>query len=132
APSEQAAGRGEKKGANGPRASGVANDFNNLLSVISGHSELLAMSLLADSPGLDSVGQSQIGRAAERGAALIRHLLAFSRQQVIELQVFDLNVLVADTEKILRRLIGENVPLITILQPGMSQVRDPASSTKSS
>ena len=122
----------QKMEAIGPLAIGVAHDFNNLLSVISGHSELLAMSLLADSPGLDSVDQIQIGRATERGAALIRQLLAFSRQQVLELPVFDLNVLVADTEKMLRRLIGENVRLITILQPGLSQVRDPASSTKSS
>ena len=114
----------------GQLAGEVAHDFNNLLSVIFGHSELPAMSLPADSPGLGSV--DQIGRAAERGAALIRQLPAFSRQQVLELPVFDLNVLVADTEKMLRRLIGENVRLITILQPGLSQVRDPASSTKSS
>jgi two-component system, cell cycle sensor histidine kinase and response regulator CckA len=104
----------------GQLAGGVAHDFNNLLAVIFGHCEMLAMKLPQESPGRDSV--DQIGRAAERAAALTRRLLAFSRQQVLEPQRLDLNLLVADMEKMLQRLIGENVRLITILQPGLNWV----------
>jgi two-component system cell cycle sensor histidine kinase/response regulator CckA len=104
----------------GQLAGGVAHDFNNLLAVILGHCEMLAMKLPSESPGRDSV--DQIGRAAERAAALTRRLLAFSRQQVLEPQLLDLNLLVADMEKMLQRLIGENVRLITILQPDLNRV----------
>ena len=104
----------------GQLAGGVAHDFNNLLTVIFGHCEMLAMKLPQESPGRDSV--DQIGRAAERAAALTRRLLAFSRQQVLEPQLLDLNLLVADMEKMLQRLIGENVRLITILQPDLNRV----------
>ena len=104
----------------GQLAGGVAHDFNNLLAVIFGHCEMLAMKLPQESPGRDSV--DQIGWAAERAAALTRRLLAFSRQQVHEPQRLDLNLLVADMEKMLQRLIGENVRLITILQPGLNWV----------
>ena len=104
----------------GQLAGGVAHDFNNLLAVIFGHCEMLAMKLPQESPGRDSV--DQIGRAAERAAALTCRLLAFSRQQVLEPQLLDLNLLVADMEKMLQRLIGENVRLITILQPDLNRV----------
>jgi signal transduction histidine kinase/CheY-like chemotaxis protein len=104
----------------GQLAGGVAHDFNNLLAVIFGHCEMLAMKLPAESPGRDSV--DQIGRAAERAAALTRRLLAFSRQQVPEPQLLDLNLLVADMEEMLQRLFGENVRLMTILQPDLNRV----------
>jgi two-component system cell cycle sensor histidine kinase/response regulator CckA len=104
----------------GQLAGGVAHDFNNLLAVIFGHCEMLTMNLPQGSPGRDSV--DQIGRAAERAAALTRRLLAFSCQQVLEPQLLDLNLLVADMEKMLQRLIGENVRLITLLQPDLNRV----------
>ena len=105
----------------GQLAGGVAHDFNNLLSVIIGHIELLEMSLPLGEKAWESV--TEIARAAERAAALTRQLLAFSRQQVLEPQVLDLNVVVATAEKMLRRLIGENVQLTTSLETNLSPVR---------
>jgi two-component system, cell cycle sensor histidine kinase and response regulator CckA len=110
----------QKMEALGHLACGVAHDFNNLLMVIFGNGELLDMSLPRDAPQRESVGQ--INRAAESAAALTRQLLAFGRKQVPELSIVDLNALVTDAEKMLRRLIGENVRLQIILQPDLSKV----------
>ena len=110
----------QKMEALGQLASGVAHDFNNLLMVIFGNGELLEMSLPRDAPQRESV--DQISRAAERAAALTRQLLAFSRKQVPELSIVDLNALVTDAEKMLSRLIGENVRLHMDLEPNLSRV----------
>ncbi len=111
----------QKMEALGQLASGIAHDFNNLLMVIFGNGELLEMTLPRDAPQRESI--DQISRAAERAAALTRQLLAFSRKQVPEFSIVDLNALVTDAEKMLRRLIGENVRLQTVLQPNLSRVQ---------
>jgi CheY-like chemotaxis protein len=98
----------------------VAHDFNNLLTVITGYGSLLLNSLPADDPNRDWV--REIARAGERGAALTRQLLAFSRRQVLLPALVDLNDVVRDTENILRRLIGEDVELAAELQPTLGRV----------
>jgi two-component system, cell cycle sensor histidine kinase and response regulator CckA len=110
----------QKMEAVGQLASGVAHDFNNLLSVIVGYSELLQMGLQEGGEALEAV--KEIRRAAKRATSLTRQLLTFSRQQVIEPKVLELNTVVSDAEKMLSRIIGEDVELTTSLQAGLSPV----------
>jgi two-component system cell cycle sensor histidine kinase/response regulator CckA len=115
----------QKMEAVGRLAGGIAHDFNNLLMVIMGHGELLRRGLEADDARLRKV-QHVMG-AAERAACLVRQLLAFSRKQVLEPQVVDLNALVSDTARMLRPLLGEDVRIVTRLAPTLGRVRvDPA------
>jgi len=105
----------------GRLAGGVAHDFNNLLSVIIGYSEVLL-----GNPALDALSQKQIEeikKAGDRATGLTRQLLAFSRQQVLEPKILDLNSIVVETEKMLRRLIGEDIEFHTKLAPAMGSVR---------
>jgi two-component system cell cycle sensor histidine kinase/response regulator CckA len=92
----------------GRLAGGIAHDFNNLLGVILGQSEILL-----DRPHDETIvrGLEMIKRSAERGAALTRQLLAFSRRQVLEPRVLNLNVILSDVEKLLRRVIGDDIEL---------------------
>lgn len=111
----------QKMEAFGQLAGGVAHDFNNLLTVISGYSDVLRSKLPPDDPKTKMV--DQIHRAGARAAALTRQLLAFSRQQVLEPKVLDVNVILTDIEKMLRRLIGEDVQFATVLGEGISPVK---------
>ncbi len=106
----------QKMDAIGKLAGGVAHDFNNLLTVIQGQSALLEDHMLEP----DEVGPAAraIGEAADKAAELTRQLLAFSRRQVVQLTPTDANELVADLGKLLRRLIGANIELHTVLAPG--------------
>ncbi|MGA7915120.1 MAG: ATP-binding protein [Candidatus Acidiferrales bacterium] len=97
----------QKMEAVGRLAGGVAHDFNNLLTVIKGHSDLLEMKLGTLSPAQSSI--AQVRKAADRATALTRQLLAFSRMQVLQPRVLDLNALIADLNKMLPMLIGEEI-----------------------
>jgi PAS domain S-box-containing protein len=110
----------QKMEAVGRLAGGVAHDFNNLLGVIMGHTELLEGRLADGDPKHAKL--EEIRKAAERGAGLTRQLLAFSRKQVLQPRVLDLNHLVTAMESMLRRLIGEDIRLMTVLPDGLGQV----------
>jgi two-component system, cell cycle sensor histidine kinase and response regulator CckA len=111
----------QKMEAIGRFAGGVAHDFNNLLSVITGYGELTRSKLAKADPLQGNL--DQIVKAADRAAALIRQLLAFSRQQILQPTIVDLNALVSTLAKMLRRLIGEDVELVTSLGPQLGKVR---------
>jgi PAS domain S-box-containing protein len=104
----------------GRLAGGVAHDFNNLLTVINGYSELLLVRLGPEDPSRASV--EQILEAGEQAAEMTQKLLAFSRKQLIQPRALDLNLVVAEAEKLFRRLIGEDIELITQLSPDLGQV----------
>jgi two-component system, cell cycle sensor histidine kinase and response regulator CckA len=101
----------QKMEAVGRLAGGVAHDFNNLLTVITGYSERLLMGLADDDPLRK--GAEAIKRSADRAASLTHQLLAFSRRQIMAPKVLDLNSVVSNMNKLLQRLIGEDIELVT-------------------
>jgi two-component system, cell cycle sensor histidine kinase and response regulator CckA len=111
----------QKMEAVGRLAGGVAHDFNNLLMVVSGYTEVLLEELNENDPLLPKI--QAIQQAADRATTLTRQLLAFSRKQLLELKVVDVNSIVADMERLLRPLIGENIDLTTRLSPNVGHTR---------
>src|SRR5439155_6820501 len=111
----------QKMEAVGRLAGGLAHDFNNVLTAVFGYVDLLSEELAPGSHAREDV--EEIRRAAERAAALTRQLLAFSRQQVLDPIVLSVNDLIRNLDKMLRRLIGEDVDLRLNLAPDVGNVR---------
>ncbi len=105
----------------GRLAGGIAHDFNNLLTAVIGNAELALMSVEPDSPVAEDL--EEIRRTADRAASLTRQLLAFSRRQIMEPRILNLNDLFLDLNRMLRRLIGENIELITVPAPDLKPVK---------
>jgi two-component system cell cycle sensor histidine kinase/response regulator CckA len=111
----------QKMEAVGRLSGGIAHDFNNLLGVILGYIQVIKRNLV---PGNSSYEYAEeIEKASQRAVSLTRQLLAFSRQQVLEPAILNLNTLVSDMEKMLPRLIGEDIQLILVLDPAIGQVK---------
>jgi PAS domain S-box-containing protein len=105
----------------GQLAGGIAHDFNNLLTVIKGYSQLSLIQFKESDPL--KVNIDEINKATDRAADLIRQLLAFSRRQVMEMRVLDLNILLQNLNKMLRRVIGEDIELVTRLADDLGRVK---------
>lgn len=116
----------QKMEAVGRLAGGVAHDFNNVLSVILTYGDLLYADLPPDDPMREDV--DEIRKAGKRAATLTRQLLMFSRQQVLEPRVLDLNEILAGLDKMLPRLIGEDIEIVSRREPALATTRvDPSS-----
>ena len=111
----------QKLEAVGRLAGGISHDFNNLLTVILGYSDITLRQLGEDHPLRRNL--EEIVRASERAAALTRQLLAFSRKQVMQPKVFDVNTVVTELEKMLRRMIGEDIELRVGLQSDLGNIK---------
>ncbi len=111
----------QKLEAVGRLAGGVAHDFNNMLTIVSGYNRMLLDGLSPQDP-LRGYAE-EVGKAAERAGALTGQLLAFSRRQVMQLRVFGINDLLKNADRMLRRLIGEDLDLTLSLNPGAGNIK---------
>jgi PAS domain S-box-containing protein len=111
----------QKLEAVGQLAGGVAHDFNNVLTAVIGYSDLL----LTDAPPGTMLydGLSEIGRAGHRASQITRQLLAFSRKQILQPRVLDVNALILDLERLLRRVVYEHVDIVTRLAAGVGRIK---------
>ncbi|HUL23526.1 MAG TPA: PAS domain S-box protein [Thermodesulfobacteriota bacterium] len=105
----------------GRLAGGIAHDFNNLLTVIKGYTQLSLLELKEDHPLKGNL--EEIQKSSERAADLTSQLLAFSRRQVLEFKVLDLNTVLSNLDKMLRRVLGEDVQLVTLLAEDLGRVK---------
>jgi two-component system, cell cycle sensor histidine kinase and response regulator CckA len=110
----------QKMEAIGQLTGGIAHDFNNMLTVIVGYSDLMLQKLRADDPLRSEV--EQVKEAGVRASLLTRQLLAFSRKQVLQPRVLDLNAILTNMDRMLQRLIGEDIGLVTVPEPGLWRV----------
>ncbi len=111
----------QKMEAIGRLAGGIAHDFNNLLTVIKGYTQLSLLDVKENNPLWENM--QEIQKAAQRASDLTRQLLAFSRRQILDPKVLDLNSLLIDVEKMLRRMIGEDIELVTLLSEDLGRVK---------
>jgi len=105
----------------GKLAGGVAHDFNNLVTIITGYSDMVLSRIGPEDAMRRDI--EQIKKAGDRAHSLTRQLLAFSRRQMLQPKVLDLNAVVSNLEPMLHRLIGENIELAIVLKPGLGQVK---------
>ncbi|MEK7347612.1 MAG: ATP-binding protein [Candidatus Eisenbacteria bacterium] len=119
--SEEQLRQAQKMEAIGRLAGGVAHDFNNMLTAIMGYSQLIRLRMSPHDPAYGNT--EEIEKAATRAASLTRQLLAFSRQQVLQPRVLDLNVLIGEIDKMLRRVIGSDIDLLTAPGPSLGRVK---------
>lgn len=111
----------QKLEAIGQLAGGIAHDFNNLLTAITGYSFLSLQKLHEEDPLYHNI--SEVQKAADRATSLTRQLLAFSRKQILQPKVLNLNTVVTDIDKMLYRLIGEDIGLLSILEPDLGTIK---------
>jgi len=119
--SEEHLRQAQKMEAVGRLAGGIAHDFNNLLTAIIGYSDMLAETLAGNEPAMQQV--LEIKASGQRAASLTQQLLAFSRRQVLQPKILDLNDIVADFDKMLRRLVGEHINVAVDCAPDLWQVK---------
>ena len=111
----------QKMEAMGRLAGGIAHDFNNVLTIIKGYSQLFLADMKKGDP--KAKGIEEIQKATQRATDLIRQLLAFSRRQVMEMKVVELNSLLKEMDKMLRQVIGEDIALVTLLDEDLGKVK---------
>jgi PAS domain S-box-containing protein len=111
----------QKMEAVGRLGGGIAHDFNNLLTIIKGYSQLSLLDLKESDPLWGNI--QEIQKATQRATDLTRQLLAFSRRQILDLKVLDLNILLRELDKMLRRIIGEDIELVTLLSGDLGRVK---------